>query len=174
VFNVIMRLALLSAFAVPCLLAPAAEARTEKDLWATINVCDTAKSPNQMGVRARMPGDGTHERMYMRFTAQFKAGKKWTVVSGRGRSGWLYAGSALFRNQELGYTFSFDAPKPGTGYLMRGVAQFEWRAKRRHHPGFRVVRRSHKRTAAGHPTKPAQPAGFSAATCRITTPAKPG
>lgn len=150
------------------LLAPAAaaQARPVKDLWATVNVCDTKKSPDQMGVRARMPGDGTHRRMYMRFTAQFRSGGEWKRVSGRGRSKWLYAGSALFRNQELGYTFSFDAPKAGSSYLMRGLVQFQWRAP----TSGSVVRRTHRYTSKGHPTKLAEPKGYSRATCRITTP----
>jgi hypothetical protein len=169
VFIISMRPVLLSALAALCLLAPAAQARTTKDLWATVNVCDTGKSPNQMGVRARMPGDGTRRRMYMRFTAQYRKGKKWTAVSGRGRSGWLHAGSALFRNQELGFTFRFDPPKPGSGYVIRGLVQFEWRAKR----SGTVVRHSHRYTSGGHPTKPAEPAGYSAATCEISTPKKP-
>jgi hypothetical protein len=160
------RLLLLAAL--PLILAPAAQAKPAADLWATVNVCDTGKSPNDMGVRARMPGDGTHRRMYMRFTAEFRvAKKKWKVVSGKGRSKWLYAGSALFRNQELGYTFSFDAPKAGTSYVMRGLVQFEWRAK----GSGKVVRRTHQFTSKGHPTKPADPKGYSAATCKITTPA---
>ncbi|MEA2421698.1 MAG: hypothetical protein QOF55_797 [Thermoleophilaceae bacterium] len=151
------------------LLAPAAGAKPEKDLWATVNVCDTAKSPDQMGVRARMPGDGTRRKMYMRFTAQYLASGKWKVVAGRGRSAWLYAGSALFRNQELGYTFSFDAPKAGSGYTMRGLVQFEWRAK----GSGKVVRRTHRLTERGHPTKPAEPPRFSAASCKISTPKAP-
>jgi hypothetical protein len=147
-----------------------AAARAEKDLWATVNVCDTQKSPDDMGVRARMPGDGTHRHLYMRFAAQYRAGKKWKPVKGHGRSGWLYAGSALFRNQELGYTFSFDAPKAGSGFLLRGLVQFEWRAK----GSGKVVRRTHRLTAGGHPTKPADPPKFSAAKCRISTPASSG
>jgi hypothetical protein len=163
-----MRFFLVTVLSLALAASATARAPTEKDLWATVNVCDTKKSPDQMGVRARMPGDGTRRRMYMRFTAQFRSGKKWKMVSGRGRSRWLYAGSALFRNQELGYTFSFDAPKPGVTYLMRGLVQFEWRAKR----SGKVVRRTHRYTERGHRTKPADPAGYSAATCEITTPKK--
>src|SRR3954449_4685549 len=164
-----MRIVVLAALV--ALLAPAAvaQAKPVKDLWATVNVCDTKKSPDQMGVRARMPGDGTHRRMYMRFSAQFRSGGKWKQVSGRGRSKWLLAGSALFRNQELGYTFSFDAPKPGSSYLMRGLVQFEWRAKK----SGTVVRRTHRYTSKGHPTAPAEPKGYSRATCKIATPAAP-
>src|SRR3954467_10417890 len=160
-----MRIVLLPALLL-LLIAPAAEAKPARELWATVNVCDTNKSPDQMGVRARMPGDGTHRRMYMRFAAQFRTGGKWKQVSGRGRSKWLYAGSALFRNQELGYTFSFDAPKPGSSYLMRGLVQFQYRAP----TSGNVVRRTHRYTSKGHPTKPAEPKGYSRATCRISTP----
>jgi hypothetical protein len=155
---------------------PAAEARAERDLWATVNACDTVKSPDQMGVRARMPGNGHRERMYMRFTAQYRSGKTWKVVSGRGRSGWLYAGSALFENQELGYTFSFDAPEAGKSFVARGLVQFQWRDERRHLGKLRtvVVRRTHRYTAGGHRTRRADPPGFSAATCRIRGPGQPG
>jgi hypothetical protein len=136
-----------------------------RNLWATVNVCDTKASPNQMGVRARMPGSGKRERMYMRFTAQFHSGKTaaggWKTVAGKGVSRWLYAGSALFRTQEIGYTFSFDAPKAGSTYLMRGLVQFQWRK------GRKVTFRSHLLTAGGHPSPGADPKGFSAATCRI-------
>jgi hypothetical protein len=162
--------ACVAAAAVP---APAEAAKPVKDLWATVNVCDTPHSPDMLGVRARMPGDATRERMYMRFTAQYQSGKVWKPVAKGGRSQWLYAGSALFQNQEIGYTFSFDAPAAGKSFLLRGLAQFQWRARRRHLGKLRtvVVRRSHRYTAGGHPTKRAEPAGFSAASCRIRTPA---
>src|SRR4051812_4344046 len=43
-----------------------------KRLWATINVCDTARYPDTVGVRASMPGTGTPgEEMFMRFQVQY-------------------------------------------------------------------------------------------------------
>jgi hypothetical protein len=159
-----------AAIACSLALTPAANAATTgtRDLWATVNVCDTAGSPNEMGVRARMPGDGRRHRMYMRFLAEFRNSKKqWEPVSGKGASSWLYAGSSLFRTQELGYTFSFDPPKAGSSYLMRGLVQFQWRSKK-----GAVVRRTHLATEAGHPTKGADPKNFTAASCSISTPAK--
>jgi len=161
-----MRLLLVPALTLALAVVPAAHAKPAKNLWATVNVCDTEKSPNDMGVRARMPGDGTHRRMYMRFTAQFRSGKKWKRVSGSGRSKWIYAGSALFATQELGYTFSFDAPKAGSGYVLRGLVQFEWHAK----GSGKVVRRTHRYTTKGHPTTAAEPKGYSKGTCKISTP----
>src|SRR4051812_46625386 len=145
--------------------APASAARS-RNLWATVNVCDTAKSPNDMGVRARMPGDGRRHAMYMRFSAQFKNGAAWQPVEGKGASRWLYAGSALFRTQELGYTFSFDAPNAGSVYVMRGLVQLQWRSKK-----GKVLRRTHVYTEGGHPTRGADPKGYSAAQCKISTPA---
>src|SRR3954454_15525760 len=145
---------------------PSAHAKPVRDLWGTVNVCDTKDSPNRMGVLARMPGDGTRRHMYMRFTAEFKDGKKWKRVNGRGRSKWLLACTALFRNQELGYTFSFDAPKAGTSYLMRGLVQYEWRAP----TSGAGVRRTHRQTTNRPPTEPAHPKGFPPAACRIPTP----
>jgi hypothetical protein len=144
-----------------------ADAGKVKNLWATVNVCDTPKSPNEMGIRARMPGDGTSRRMFMRFTAQYRTGGKWKVVSGA-RSRWLPVGSARESWREFGYTFSIGAPKPGTSYVLRGLVQFEWRKK-----GTRKVeRRSHRFTERGHPTgRDGEPRNYSAARCRIRTPA---
>jgi hypothetical protein len=161
-----------AAAVVAALLGAApAHASAKPSLWATVNVCDVSKSPNRMGVRARMPGDGTRERMYMRFTAQYRSGKTWKQVAGKGVSRWFYAGSALFSEQELGFTFSFDAPKAGTSYVMRGRVDFQWKA--RHHRGSRIVwvvqRSAYKFTSAGHPTKQAEPPNFSAPSCRLGT-----
>jgi hypothetical protein len=156
------------------LAAPAAEAKPVKDLWATVNVCDSAKSPDDMGVRARAPGDGSRGQIYMRFYAEYRSAGKWKAVQGA-RSGWLRAGTSRRRAQEIGYTFSFNKPKPGTSYLTRGFVRFEWRDLRRRHGKLRrvVVRRAQRHTVSGHPTKESEPKGFSAARCTISTPPKP-
>jgi len=167
--------ALLAALALLALAPAVATAKKRKPnyLWSTVNVCDTKKHPDRMGMRARMPGNGTKQRMYIRFTAQFRHKGRWRRVKGA-RSAWLYAGSARFRWKESGITFRFLTPDPGASYLMRGYAQFQWRAKRRHprpYSRWRVVRRAHRITTGGHHgTLDADPKGFSAARCRISTP----
>ena len=163
---------LLAALAALVLLPVAAEAKKRRPnyLWSTVNLCDTKRNPDRMGLRARMPGNGTKQRMYIRFIAQYRVKGHWRKVKGA-VSKWDYAGSARFRWKESGITFSFDKPKAGTSYLMRGYAQFQWRAKRRHRRGWRVVRRSHRVTTGGHRgTLDADPKGYSAARCRIATP----
>ena len=66
---------------------PRAAANTASRLWATVNSCDTFDSPDAMGIRASMPGNGRRQRMYMRFSAQWWSGlqQQWLDVPG-GRS----------------------------------------------------------------------------------------
>ena len=40
-----------------------ARASSTPPLWATVNICDTATSPDSMGVRAGMPGNASGEGM---------------------------------------------------------------------------------------------------------------
>jgi hypothetical protein len=164
---------LFAATLIALVAAPAAQAKPVKDLWATVNVCDTKKSPDDMGVRARAPGDGTRAQIYMRFMAQYRTAEgAWKAVKG-GSSKWLRAGTSLFRNQEIGYTFSFDKPDAGTSYVMRGLVKYEWRDHRKHHRRRVVVKRRQRYTTGGHPTQGAEPKHFSAAHCTIATPPKP-
>jgi hypothetical protein len=146
-----------------CALTAAAPAHAgAKNLWATVNVCDTAKQPNKMGVRARMPGNGRRGKMYMRFTAQFRDEDGWKRVEGKGRSPWLFAGRSIYRYRESGFTFSFGAPAAGRTYLMRGVVDFQWRNR-----DDEIVTRARRVTEGGHPTRGADPKRFSAARCRV-------
>jgi hypothetical protein len=149
--------------------APASAARTvdhNPRLWATVNICDTAKHPNTIGIRASMPGSRfKRERMYMRFRVQFfsRAEQRWKLVRSGADSGWVFVGLARFAARQGGNSFEFSPPAAGST-LLRGVAYFQWRRK------GKVVRRARKRTTANHPASQADPAGYSAATCSITAP----
>jgi hypothetical protein len=141
-------------------------------LWATVNICDTLRYPNQMGVRASMPGDGTRERMYMRFRAQFfnATKNKWFNVKGNGDSGWVLAGSARYVSREAGWTFSINPPAAGASYTLRGLVNFQWRLHKRVHRKVRnVVVRRHREITQGGNKSPlgADPPGYSSGTCEI-------
>lgn len=152
------------------LTAPAgADARLNKALWATVNVCDTPTAPNSMGVRAAMPGDGTRARMYVRFTAQFFSHKRgrWLTAAGQGQSPWLYVGRARYRSLQTGWTFPFGAPPAGTVFRVRALAQFEWRTRKRGRTA--VVMRRKRVTATGvRDAEGGDPAGTSRGSCDIT------
>ncbi len=123
------------------LAAPSfAGAAPSKELWATVNVCDSVKSPDRVGVRASMPGDGTGKRMYARFRLQYRSAPDggWRPVDG-GVSRKFHLGSAG-RDRQAGYTFRMNPPAPGTSFLLRGVADLEWRKKAYRVKGVRVKR----------------------------------
>ena len=133
------------------------------DLWATVNVCDTADSPDTIGIRASMPGspDGS-ERMYMRFQVQYysAAEDRWLRVADQGDR-FTYLGRGRKPRQagrSLRITSDDDAP-----LTLRGKVFFEWRS------GGKVVRKARAYTTKGHrSTAGADPAGYTAATCVIT------
>ena len=117
------------------LMASAAGARSagseSKDdpLWATVNVCDTKRSPNALGVRTSVPGNGTSQRIFARYTAQWwsAAEQEWLTVGGSGVTDWIFVGDADMSSRQAGWTFRFVQPPQGTTYVMRGVVELQWR-----------------------------------------------
>jgi hypothetical protein len=149
---------LLVALIAAALVVPAtAEARTS--LWATVNVCDTAKHPNEIGVRASMPGFPRGTARRMRFRIQYRDGDRWRYVTGAD-SGWRKLSRARGRPVEAGWSFEF--PPPDAPITFRGVVRYRWMKD------GRVVGRAVEITEAGHrSTVGADPPGYSAATCVI-------
>jgi hypothetical protein len=150
-------------------LAPgAAAADRQPSLWATVNICDSARSPNQMGVRGGMPGTGRRGRLDMRFGAQWwsPAEERWLPVGGGTVSPWVYAGPARSRRQQAGWTFSFDPPAAGSSFLLRGTVRYQWRVRR--DGRWTVTRRAQGVTRGGlSGVERGDPAGHSAASCQI-------
>lgn len=143
--------------------APAvARSKTADELWATVDLCNTAKHPDTIGIRGSMPGDG-HRRdsMYMRFVVQNydEAAHKWQNVGLSADSGFVRVGSAATARQ-AGHSFTF---KPTTTtFTLRGLVEFQW------HRAGRTVRSLTLPTTAGHRSLAgAEPRGFSAATCAL-------
>ena len=129
------------------------------DLWATVNVCDTAAHPDEIGVRSSMPGGTRRTRLLVRFRVQYRdlTDGRWRYVRGAD-SGWRRIGRGR-RARESGW--SFEVAGEGTR-ILRGVVGFRWRR------GDRIVRRARRVTQAGHhSTAGADPEDFSAATCRL-------
>jgi hypothetical protein len=118
--------------------------KAARPFWATVNVCDTAKSPNALGVRTSVPGNGSNERIFARYTAQWWSGaeQKWLTVAGSGVTGWIKLGTADMSSRQAGWTFRFVQPPAGTTYVMRGVVELQWRHKdARKGRRFRTTRR---------------------------------
>jgi hypothetical protein len=132
--------------------APARAA--QRKLWATVNICDTESHPNEIGIRAALP-ERRAAAVLLRFRVQYRDGDgRWRWVRSAS-SGWRKAPRA----RESGW--SFQVAGEGT-QILRGLVNYDFL---RH---GRVVRRVRRVTEVGHPsTVGADPADFSAATCRI-------
>lgn len=143
--QVMRRLVPLLALAV--LLTPAPANAGSAGLWATVNVCDSSSARNTIGIRASMPGNGTGQRMFMRFEAQWLDPKRRRFVPTGSSSRWISAGSARYKSSQAGFSFQFGDPPARAAFLMRGKVSYQWRARR----GKRwvVVRRASRMTRAG-------------------------
>jgi hypothetical protein len=159
------RAAVLSLLAL-LLAAAAASAATSPDRgpWATVNVCNTTKHPNAIGIRAAMPGDPrAGVRMQMRFRVQWRdpADHKWHNLLSGGDSGFVALGTAK-AGRETGQIFRYQPPAAGKTQTLRGAVQFRWV---RH---GKVLRHTQRVTQAGHKSSAgSDPKGFSAATCTL-------
>lgn len=145
-------------------------AMAAKHLWATVNVCDTTSAPDTIGVRASMPGNGTRQRMYMRFEAQYYDAALAKFLPTGSSSRWIRVGSARFTAIQSGFSFQFAPPPAGSQFVMRGRVDYEWRAKRRRHGKTRwvtVLRRKRFTRAGMTGVQGGDPPGYSQAFCVI-------
>jgi hypothetical protein len=127
-------------------------------VWATVNVCDTADHPDEIGIRAAMPARRRTTEL-LRFRVQYRdlSDGRWRAVRDAD-PGWRRIGRGR-AVRESGW--SFEVAGDGTR-ILRGVVNYRWKRD------GRVVRRERRVTEVGHhSTVGADPAGFSAATCRI-------
>jgi hypothetical protein len=152
------------ALVLAALALPATSDAAVPEVWATVNVCDTAKHPNAIGIRASMPGaQRTSVRLYMRFRIEWKDPNDglWHNTIRFGDSGYVNIGRPKDGGRrQAGYVFPLQEPtKP---LHLRGKVDFEWRI------GKKVVRRERVRTAKGHRSGAgSDPKGYSAATCLL-------
>lgn len=139
--------------------------RRSADLWATVNVCDTIRRPDGVGVRASMPGTRRVGGMTVEFRLQWfrAAARKWSDALSPVR---VALGSARAARRETGVTWRLRAPAAGRSMTLRGIVTFEWRE------GRRTLLRLRRTTTAGRsPSAGSDPKGYSAASCVIRGPA---
>ena len=140
------------------MLAAVRSAERSHYLWATVNICNTRRHPDSIGLRAQMPALGFATTLEMEFQVDQKAARSaaFRPVSGAKRS--VSVGSVKKGLQQEGVTFPF----PAHAGALRGTVQFEWRL------GRSVLGRSTRLTTRGHPTANfGDPPRYSAARCVI-------
>jgi hypothetical protein len=158
------RIAIVLALAALAAVAPtgaAAATKSNPDLWATVNLCDTPAKPGAVGIRVSIPREKGHPQQWARIHLQwFDSNRRaWRRVASGGDAGWARIGIGRHQVQG-GTTFIFPLPKAGSRIVLRGVVDIEWR------DGTDVVDRAHLLTTAGHGDKASQ-RKLSRASCQI-------
>ena len=134
------------------LAVSAAPARADDaDLWATVNVCDTAAHPDEIGIRASMPGGKRGTKLLMRFRVQYRdlSTGRWRAVRDAD-SGWRKAGKGR-PTREAGW--SFEVAGEGTR-ILRGVVTYRWKRRTATRSG---TRSGSPRAATAPPTARIRP-----------------
>ena len=158
----LVRALALAAVVLAVALGPArADAQFRRSPWATINVCDPATAPGQVGVRASVP-NRADAAQWIRIRIQFfdRTRKAWRVVRTGGDTGFrrLSRGGGRFFG---GTTFTITPPAAGSSLTLRGLVDIEWRR------GRRVVSRAQLTTHGGHADASDPLLQLSAPTCVI-------
>lgn len=139
--------------------AAVARAKRSKSLWATVNICDTKRHPNEIGVRGQMPALGFPATLsliikldyYSLKTARFEPVPHVHVPDSLGTvSSGLHQGGAIFQF------------KPPVAPLS-GTITFKWKV------GNRLIGQATRLTSHGDRGVDAgDPPGTSHAVCRIS------
>jgi hypothetical protein len=136
-------------------------AESSPSLWATVNICNSRRYPDDLGVRGQMPALGFSSAMYMTVQVQYWSAqaKRFLPIQSKLATTRLSAGSASTGLQQDGAVFPFAAH---TG-LLNATITFIWTR------GGKVIGQTVRRTTAGHhDADHGSPPHYSAAQCRIT------
>ncbi len=134
-------------------------AERSRSLWATINICNTRRYPNTVGVRGQMPALGFASWMTMLIRVDYysKTKKRFLPVPDatmRVRLGRISSGL-----EQDGATFGPFKPHAGR---LEATVQFVWRR------AGRLLGQTTRRTTSGHRDADfGSPPRYSAMQCRI-------
>ena len=129
-----------------------------RNLWSTVNICNTKRYPDVIGIRAQMPSLGFNARLSMRFEVEYWSGShhRFRLVPGSAMSVALGLSRMGLLQSGVQIGFTRHAGK------LRGNVWFAWRL------AGRVLGRSSHTTTKGHPDADfGDPAHYSAGACEI-------
>ena len=135
-------------------------AEQSRSLWATVNICDTRKYHNDIGVRGQMPTLGFSSTLYMVVQVNYWSARQhqFLPIQSRLATTRLSLGSISSGQEQDGAVFPFSAH---TG-LLNATFTFIWSRS------GNVIGQTVRRTTAGHTDADhGSPPHYSAAQCRI-------
>jgi hypothetical protein len=131
-------------------------AESSKLLWATVNICNTKRHPDTIGIRGQAPSLPFASAMSMRIGVDYWNGTKFAPDPHAIKV--LQLGDPVNRLIQSGANFTFHPP-----VVLSGTIEFEWKL------AGKVIGRATRLT--GHGDKHVaggDPPGYSTATCRIS------
>jgi hypothetical protein len=138
--------------------AEIAHAEASRSLWATINICDSPRYPNTLGIRGEMPALGFATWMSMQIQLNSYSAAKHRFEPVSRVSVLVRLGRIANGLQQAGTTWTF---KPHTG-LLDATIQFSWRRS------GKLLGQAARTTTADHPDADfGSPSHFSARQCQI-------
>jgi hypothetical protein len=137
-----------------------ARAEASSGLWATINICNSRRDPDSLGVRGQMPALGFAATLAMTFQVDYfdTLTQAFVPITGSTAVNHVSLGTVSAGLSQGGAVFPFN---PGAGELDATVT-FTWTV------AGKVVGTVTRTTSGGHPTaKFASPPHYSEASCTI-------
>ena len=133
-------------------------AKRSRQLWATINICNTRRHPDTVGIRGQVPALGFSSSISIAISLDFWNAQTKRFKPDPGTKRLISLGSPSRGVHQQGVTFRFD---PHAGRF-RGSATFIWRR------GGKLLGETDRVTTGGHHNADfGDPHKFSAATCTI-------
>jgi hypothetical protein len=133
------------------------KATDSKALWSTVNICDTKKHPNTIGIRGQMPSLSFPSSLYMDVQVDYYnyTDKKFETDPGVAQT--LSLGDPANQIVQGGATFKFKPPA-----IVSGTVTFEWKLH------GKLIGSKRRATGGGHRNaKYGDPSGYSTNDCSI-------
>jgi hypothetical protein len=137
--------------------AAVAKAERSKQLWSTVNICNTKHHPDAIGIRGQMPSLGFPASLFMQVQVDYYnyAAKKFEPDPGVQQ--WVSLGDPADEIVQGGTEFKFKPPA-----VLAGTVTFQWKLH------GKVIGTKQRATAGGHKNaKFGDPPGYSSNDCTI-------
>jgi hypothetical protein len=131
-------------------------AERSRSLWATVNICDTERHPDTIGVRGQMPGLGFRANLSMDIQIDYWSFAEHKFVPDPGVTTNVSLGSASDGVVQGGANFRFTPP-----VVLSGTVTFEWKL------AGRVIGRATRLTGHDRHVDGSDPPGYSAPDCTM-------
>ena len=137
--------------------ADVAKAVRSRSLWATVNICNTKRHRDVIGIRGQMPALGFPAKLEMTIRLRYQPAPGYAFKPLPGVVQQIPLGTLTYGTIQDGATFAFKPP-----VVLSGAVTFQWTY--RHKLLATVTKQT---TAHVKGVDQSDPAGYSAASCTI-------